>query len=65
MTPSQPPDHTIGIWFICFLIALAVPEQYATKSLVGENAGEVVDPAISFGFADDSNDFVGLEQSGW
>ena len=37
-------------------------EQYAAESLVGEDAGEVVDPAISLGFANNSNDFVGLEQ---
>ena len=37
-------------------------EQYAAESLVGEDAGEVVDPTISLGFANNSNDFVGLEQ---
>ena len=45
-----------------FFIALAVLEQHAAESLVGEDAGEVVDPAISLGFSNDSNDFVGLEQ---
>ena len=45
-----------------FLVALAVFEQHPPKSLVGEDAGEVVDPTVSLGFPNDSNDFVGLEQ---
>src|SRR6185312_8941938 len=42
----------------CALIALAMLEQYATERLVGENSGEVVDPAIPLGFANNANDFV-------
>src|SRR6185437_100205 len=46
-----------------FLVALAVLEQHAAEGLVGEDAGEVIDPAISLGFTDNSNDVVGFEQA--
>ena len=42
---------------------LAVLEQHAAERLVGEDAGEVVYPAISLGLANNSNDFVGRKGS--
>ena len=60
MTPSQPPDQTIGI--LCdLLLRSGVPCFSSTraKRLVGENAGEIVDAAIALGLADDGDDLVG------
>jgi hypothetical protein len=41
--------------------AAAALEQHAAERLVGENAGEVVHPAIAFGLADHGDDLVGSE----
>jgi hypothetical protein len=38
--------------------------QHRAKGLVGKNTGEVIYPAIAFGFADDGNDLVGGNLSG-
>ena len=61
ITPSQPPDHTIGILRDLGFAALAVLDQHAAERLVGEDAGEVVDAAIAFGLADHGDDLVGGE----
>ena len=60
MTPSQPPDHTIGICATSLRCA-AVLHQDATERLIGEDAGEVVDAAIAFGLADDRDHLIGGE----
>ena len=57
MTPSQPPDHTIGICPTAASRTMAVLHQHAAERLVGENAGEIVDAAIAFGLADDGDNF--------
>ena len=44
-------------------VPLAMLEQNAAERLVGEDTGEVVDPAISLGLANNSNDFVGRKRS--
>ena len=61
MTPSQPPDHTIGMLVMSASPRRAELEQHAAERLVGENAGEVVDPAIAFGLADHGDHLVGVE----
>ena len=37
--------------------------QHVAKCLVGENAGEVIDAAIAFGFSNNADDLIGLEFS--
>ena len=61
MTPSQPPDQTIGICVIVCFGAAAELLQHRAERLVGEDAGEIVDAAIAFGLADHGDDFVGAE----
>ncbi len=64
ITPSQPPDHTIGTCLISASDARAVLLQHRAERLIGKNAGEVVDPAIALGLADDGDHLVGLEAAG-
>ena len=59
MTPSQPPDHTIGMLAISASLRLPLLQQHAAKRLVGEDAGEIVDAAIALGLADHGDDLVG------
>ena len=65
ITPSQPPDQTIGILRDLGFAALAVLEQHRAKRLVGEDAGEIVDAAIAFGLADHRDDLVGARTGPW
>ena len=61
MTPSQPPDQTIGIDAISASLRVPCLRQHAAERLVGEDAGEIVDAAVAFGFADDGDHLVGGE----
>ena len=60
ITPSQPPDQTIGMSAISASPRRRL-QQHAAERLVGEDAGEVVDAAIAFGLADHGDDLVGGE----
>ena len=49
---------------MCGDVLLGAPaalQQHAAERLVGENASEVVHPAVAFGLADHGNDLVGGE----
>ncbi len=60
MTPSQPPDHTMGMPAIFSGSApVQALHQKAAIGLVGQGAAEIIDAAIAFGLADDSDDLVG------
>ena len=56
------PDHRNLADLV--LAALAVLEQHLAESLIGEDAGEVVDAAVAFGLADDGDDLIGGELAG-
>ncbi len=43
--------------------ALAVLHQHAPESVIGQQAGEVVDPAVALGLSDDRHDLIGGELS--
>ena len=43
------------------LRAAAELAQHRAKRLIGEDAGEIVHPAVAFGLADDGDDLVGAE----
>ena len=61
ITAARPNHrHVVDLGFG----ARAELEQHAPKRLVGQNAGEIVDPAIAFGLADHRDDLVGAELAG-
>ena len=63
MTPSVPPDHTIGICLTSSFAARALLEQHLAEGAVGDDPRVVVDPAVALGLADDGDDPVGLHDA--
>ena len=59
ITPSVPPDHTIGTCLTCSAGG-ALLDQHLAERAVGDDPGVVVDAAVALGLADDRDDPVGL-----
>ena len=62
MTPSVPPDQTIGICLISSIGRVPFGLEHLAEGPVGDDPGVVVDAAVALGLADDGDDAVGLDQ---
>ena len=62
ITPSVPPDHTIGI---CVDLGRPAPlrDQHLAERAVGDDPRVVVDAAVALGLADHGDDPVGVDHA--
>ena len=63
MTPSVPPDHTMGICLTSSIDRVPLSIEHLAECAVGDDAGVVVDAAVALGLADDGDDAVGLDDA--
>ena len=62
ITPSVPPDHTIGTCLTC-VGGRALLDEHLAEGAVGDDPRVVVDAAVALGLADDRDDPVGVQHA--